>query len=626
MVNKALILAFTAMATAAPQFGFLSDLKNLRPGSKAVISDKAAPSGESIPDGLNYNKPLQDEDDEKDWSNWEYNEDDYTEDPKDPETVGSTVENKAEPKPDTTTVVRQITSAPYEEFPSTTAHKNVSTTSTIFRDVTTSTTLPAFKSTTIPVANISSTTLRQSQSSAPAYKQSTTSTTLRQVQSTTAPAYSTPVKQDNEIESYETPVENADVVHSTTSTTLKPNVQTPYQSSTTLKNEVAEPYHSTSALKNEVAEPYHSTTVQAAVQEPSHSTTVKAAVQEPYPTTSALKNKVAQPYQSTTVQAAVQEPYQSTTVQAAVQEPYRSTTIQAAVQEPYHTTTALKNEIAQPYQSTTVQAAVQEPSHSTTIQAAVQEPYHSTTLKNEVAQPSITSVQANVQSAYRRDLEGYGKAEFEKQSLVPTTSAAPACAIKSSAIAQPAVVSSPPLFGQAAESQVPSLSIAADKQSSSSIWSAVPHSTPAAVQDAAKQQQTPALSTSLPVLPASTPLADAAVPADARILVNNLRPVNTTSQSVAKNIACPAKSTVKLEQVTPTPASSIATAPASKLLQTFYPTTTGAANATAGIAAATTGAVSNNNTLPQFEGAAAGSPSRFIAGSVIALAIAAFAL
>jgi hypothetical protein len=99
--------------------------------------------------------------------------------------------------------------------------------------------------------------------------------------------------------------------------------------------------------------------------------------------------------------------------------------------------------------------------------------------------------------------------------------------------------------------------------------------------------------------------------------------VNTTTESVAKDIASPAESTVKLEKVASTTVS-IATAPASKPLQTFYPTTTGAANATAGIAAATTGTISNN-TLPEFEGAAASSSS-FIAGSVIALALAAFAL
>jgi hypothetical protein len=573
MVNKSLILAFSALAAAAPQLGALGGLgglgglSSLKPGSKAASADKAAPSGETIPDGLNYNKPLEDDDDDKDWSNWEYNEEDYL-DPEDPGTVGSTVENKADPNPDNTTVVQQVTSKPYEEFPSTTAHLNVSTTSTIFRELTTSTTLRAVKSTSTPITHYtSSTTLRQIKSSAPAYKQSTT---LRQVQSTTArdeiPAYSTPVKQDNEIESYEAPVKN-DVAHSTSSA-VKPNVQTPYQSSTTLRNEIPEPYHST---------------------------TVQAAVQEPYHTTSALKNEVAQPYQSTTVQAAVQEP-----------EPYHSTTIQAAVQEPYH--------------STTVQAAVQEPYHTTTVQANVQEPYHSTTLKNEVAQPYSTSVQANVQSAYRRDLEGYGKAEFEKQSHIPTTTAAPACAIKPSAVAQPAVVSSAPLFGQAVGSQVSSIPVAADKQSSSSVWSAVPYSTPAVTHDAPKQQQTPASSTSLAAFASSTPLADAAVPANPVILVNNLRPVNTATESVAKNIPSPAESTVKLEKVASTTAS-VVTAPASKPL---YPTTTGAANATGGIAAATTGAISNN-TLPEFEGAAISSSS-FIAGSVIALALAAFAL
>lgn len=522
MVNKSLILAFSAMAAAAPQLGALGGLgglgglSSLKPGSKAASADKAAPSGESIPDGLNYNKPLEDEDETKDWSKWEYNEEDYL-DPEDPGTVGSTVENKAEPE------------NPYEEFPSTTAHSNI----------TTSTTLRIIQSTSTPVGDyIPSTTLRQVASTIPAYKPSTTSTTLRQVQSTTPaqhyattarnelPAYPAPVKQENEIESYEAPVKS-DVVHSTSSI-VKPNVQTPYQSSTTLRNEVPEPYH-------------------------------------------------------------------STTVQAAVQEPYHSTTAQAAVQEPYHTTT---------------------------VQANVQEPYHSTTLQNEVAQPYTTSVQANVQSAYRRrDLQGYGKAEFEKQSHVPTTTAAPACAIKSSAVAQPAVVSSAPRFGQTEETQVSSLPVAADMQSSS-VWSAVPYSTPAVTQDAPKQQQTSASSTLLPAS-SSTPLADAVVPADAVILVNTLRPVNTTTESAAKNVVFPAESTAKLEKVASTTVS-VATAPASKLLQTYYPTTTGAANATAGIAAATTGAISNN-TLPEFEGAAVSSSS-FIAGSVVALAIAAFAL
>lgn len=515
MVNKSLILAFSALAAAAPQLGALGGLgglSSLKPGSKAASADKAAaPSGESIPDGLNYNKPLEDDDDNKDWANWEYNEEDYTEDPEDPGTVGSTVENKAEPNPDV--------SKPHEDFPSTTAHLNTSSTSTVFRGLTTSTTLRVVQSTSTPVGDY------------------TSSTTLRQVRSTTTvrneiPAFSTSTKQDK--------------------------VQTPYQSSTTLKNEVPEPYHATSTLKNEVA----------------------------------------QPYQSTTVQAAVQEPYHSTTVQAAVQEPYHSTSVQAAVQEPYHTTT---------------------------VQANVQEPYHSTTLKNEVAQPYTTSVQANVQSAYRRrDLQGYGKAEFEKQSHIPTTTAAPACAIKSSsAIAQPAVVSPAPRFGDIEETHVTSVPAAADKQSPSSVWSAVPYSTPSVAQDAPKQQQTSASSTSLAAFADSTPVVDAAVPADAVMLVNNLRPVNTTTESVAKNIASPAESTVRLEKVTPTTAS-LVTAPASKLLQTYYPTTTGAANATAGIAAATTGAV-NNNTLPEFEGAAVSSSS-FMAGSVIALAIAALAL
>ena len=87
MVNKSLILAFSALAAAAPQLGALGGLgglgglSSLKPGSKAASADKAAPSGETIPDGLNYNKPLEDDDDNKDWSNWEYNEEDYIEDP-----------------------------------------------------------------------------------------------------------------------------------------------------------------------------------------------------------------------------------------------------------------------------------------------------------------------------------------------------------------------------------------------------------------------------------------------------------------------------------------------------------------------------------------------------------------
>jgi hypothetical protein len=528
MVNKSLILAFTALAAAAPQLGglggSLAGLKGLKPGSKATSSDKAAASGESIPDGLNYNKPLEDDDDE-DWSNWEYNEEDYAEDPEDPGTLGSTVENKPDPKPDNTTVVFEITSsasAPYEEFPSTTAHRNISTTSTIHRDVTTSTTLRLF-------SEASSTTLRELKStSAPGYNDPKSSTTLRQVQSTT-PAYKSAPSTTarDEIPAYSTPVKQNDQLVT----------QEPYHTtSTTLKNEIApEPYHTASTtLKNEVVpEPYHTTSTN-------------------------LKNEI--------------------------------------VPESYHTTsTTLKNEIVpEPYQTT------------------------SATLKNEVV--------PDVQQAYRREVqqEGYGKAEFEKQSHIPSTTKAAACAAKFSGAALPAVASgSIPSFGQTAEahlSQMSGTSVAPAKQSPSSIWSAVPYSTPA-VKPATMSTST------LPRLAATTPLHDNAVPSDAKILVNTLRPANATTQSAQdakKNVASPAESTVQLERITSTSAS-IATAPASILLQPYYPTTTGHANATAGIAAATTGARSNN-TLPEFEGAAAATSSSFIAASVIALAVAAFTL
>jgi hypothetical protein len=642
MVNKSLILAFTAMAAAAPQLGglggSLAGLKGLRPGSKATSSDKAAASGESIPDGLNYNKPLEDDDDE-DWSNWEYNEEDYTEDytedPEDPGTLGSTVENKSDPKPDNTTVVLQITSSasdPYEEFPSTTAHRNISTTSTIHRDVTTSTTLRLFseassttlrevKSTSAPGYNDpkSSTTLRQVQSTAPAYK-SVSSTTVRDK----IPAYSTPVKQNDELETQKP--------YHTTSTTLKNEVvPKPYHTtSTTLKNEVVpEPYHTTSTtLKNEVVlEPYHtiSTTLKnEIIPEPYHtiSTTLKNEVApEPYPTTSTtLKNEI------------IPEPYHTTSEtlkNEIVLDSYHTTSAtlkNEIVPEPYHTpSTTLKNEIVPESYHTT----------STTLKNEVApEPYHttaSTTLKNEIApEPyhTTSTTQANVQQAYRREVQqdGYGKAEFDKQSHIPSTTRAAACAAKFSGAALAAVASgSIPSFDQTTEAQlsrVSGTSVAPAKHSSSSIWSAVPYSTPV-VKSAVSTMAT----SSLPLIAATTPLQDKAVPSDAKILVNTLRPANATTESAQdakKNMASPAESTVKLERITSTSAS-VATAPASMLLQPYYPTTTGAANATAGIAAATTGASRSNNTLADFEGAAS-SPSSFIGASVIALAVAAFAL
>jgi hypothetical protein len=520
MVNKSLILAFTALAAAAPQLGGLggglAGLKGLKPGSKATSSDKAAASGESIPDGLNYNKPLEDDDDE-DWSNWEYNEEDYTEDPEDPGTLGSTVENKSDPDPDTTTIALQITSsssAPYEEFPSTTARRNISTTSTIHRDVTTSTTLRLF-------SEASSTTLRElkSTTSAPGYNDPKSSTTLRQVQST-APAY-------NEA------------------------------SSTTLRNEI--PAYSTPVKQND-----------------------ELAVKESYAQSTTLRNEVSP------------EKYLAT-----------STTLRDEVpQKQYHTTT-----------SKTTSATLKD--------EAAPQSYHatSTTLQNE-----IKTTQASVQNAYRRDSpEGYGKAEFEKQSHIPSSTKAAACAAKFSGSALPAVASgSIPAFGQTAEAQISrtsGTSVAPAKQSSSSIWSAVPYSTPA-VKPVASTMAT----SSLPLVASTAPLHDNAVPSDAKILVNTLRAMNTTTESAQdakKSLASPAESTVKLERITST-TSSIATA--SILLQPYYPTTTGHANATAGIAAATTGARLSNNTLPEFEGKAAATSSSFFAAGVIALAIAAFAL
>lgn len=398
MVNKSLILAFTAVAVAAP-FGGPSSSNT---GSKIARSEKRA-DGESIPDGLNYFNP--NDDDETDWYDWEL---------EDPDTEGSTVQNKADPEPDTTTVALQVTSqAHYEEYPSTSAHHN--------------------------------TTLQQVQTSAPAYHALTTSTTIREAKVTSPPAYkavsttvrneilpaySAPAKQ-NELETYEEPKQNNEVVE-------------PYHSTSTLKNEVAEPYHTTSTLNNQVAEPYPTVSrfQNEAVPEPYQSSSVKPDVQEPYHTTSVVAD-VQKPYQSTSIQAAVQESYHTTSVVADVQKPYQTTSIQEAVQEPYHTS-ALKDEVAQPYHSTTVQADVQEPyaATSTLRQEQVQESYPPAPVFNDEAPPQSyrqDSPFRNAPGSYnRRDVQqGYGKAEFEKQSHVPSTTAAAACAAKSPAILGP---------------------------------------------------------------------------------------------------------------------------------------------------------------------------------------------
>lgn len=343
---------------------------------------------------------------------------------------------------------------------------------------------------------------------------------------------------------------------------------------------------------------------------------------------------------STTVQEAVQSPSQYTT----------STTVQRNVQDSYKTPSA-KPDVQTPsqYTSKTVQEAVQTPSpYSETVQEAVQspEPYAETTQQAKLTSSYIAPVQNDVAptpSAYRRrDLEGYGQAEFSK------TSRAAACAVKpsaASAVVSPAVaISSPPSFRQAVESAQPSQEsspvFAAAKESSSPVWSATPYSSPAvkpAVAESEKshttipvqeQQQTSTImTTSLPKAAATTPLADAAVPSDAQILVNTLRPasiVPESTQDVKLDTAYSTETTSIAQAKAATTTAPVATADASKLLQPLYPTTTGAANVTMGRPAASTGAHSNN-TLPEFEGAAASSSS-FIAGSVIALAIAALAL
>jgi hypothetical protein len=172
MVNKSLILAFTAAATAAPQFdalGALGGLSGLKPSSKA----KTASSGKTIPDGLNYNEPL-DDDNDQDWSSWEYNEEEhYNEnDPEESGTLGSTVVGESDPQQNTTTTVAlkvtSSTSVTHVQFPSNAAHRNTSTTITFHRDVTTSSTLRL-------LGSMSSSTR--------------TSTTLRKLQSTTSPTY-----------------------------------------------------------------------------------------------------------------------------------------------------------------------------------------------------------------------------------------------------------------------------------------------------------------------------------------------------------------------------------------------------------------------------------------------------
>lgn len=390
---------------------------------------------------------------------------------------------------------------------------------------------------------------------------STRSTTLRQIKSTTAQIYATTAR--DEIPAYSTPVTTQNnEIESYQTPSAKPDVQSP--------------------------EPYKSTTVQEAVQSPSQyhtSTTVQAAVQEPY----------AQTQQAEKLTSSYKEPVQNDVAPSA----YSSTSIKPDVQEPYAQTT---------------QKAVLTSSYNAPVQ-------------NDVAPTP---------SPYRRDLEGYGQAEYSK------TSRAAACAVKpsaASAVVSPAVaVSSPPAFRQAVESAQPSQEsspVFAAKESSSPVWSATPYSSPAvkpAVVEPEKShttvpvQEQQTSTTSIPEVAATTPLADAAVPSDAQILVNTLRPASIVPEStvdVKMNTAYSETTSVAQAKAATTTAP-VATADASKLLQPLYPTTTGASNVTMGRPAASTGAHSNN-TLPEFEGAAASSSS-FIAGSVIALAIAAFAL
>lgn len=395
---------------------------------------------------------------------------------------------------------------------------------------------------------------------------STRSTTLRQIKSTTAQIYVTTAR--DEIPSYSTPVTTQNnEIESYQTPSAKPDVQSP--------------------------EPYKSTTVQEAVQSPSQyhtSTTVQAAVQEPYAQTTQRAEKLTSSYK---------EPVQNDVVPSA----YSSTSIKPDVQEPYAQTTQKAEKLTSSYNAP---------------------------VQNDVAPTP---------SAYRRDLEGYGQAEYSK------TSRAAACQIKpsSAAVSPAAAVSSPPSFRQAVESGQPSQQsspvFAAAKESSSPVWSATPYSSPAVKPAVAEpevshttvpvqeQQSSTTITTSIPKVAATTPLADAAVPSDARILVNTLRPASVVPEStedVKLNTAYSTETTSIAQAKAATTTAPVAPADASKLLQPIYPTTTGASNVTMGRPAASTGAHSNN-TLPEFEGAAASSSS-FIAGSVIALAIAALAL
>lgn len=489
MVKSLILVAFAAAATAvpAPQLGLLSGLNALKPGSRSKTStasaDKASPSAEHIDDTLSYNQPLKDDDDD-DWKKWVY------EDPKPSATQGTPI-GFEDPIRNTTTVARLSTSTS-----------------------TRSTTLQQLKTTTAPVY----------------------STTVRDE----IPAYSTPVTQKNEVQSYEAPKQDK-----------QPES---YQTSTKQNNEVAQKYTTSSTVQADLQSPtpYHSSKVEANVQKSSYAP--------------------------------------QTTQQAKVQEPYAQTTQQAQK-----------------------------------LTSSYEEPK-----QNDVAP-----------ATYKRDVpQGYGHAEFSK------TSRAAACAVKPSAAVSPmpAVSSAPPAFRQTVESAQPSQqsspAFAAAKESSSPVWSATPYSAPVAKPAVTEKQSyttipeqaqqltsTITTTTPLPKAAATTPLADAAVASDAKILVNTLRPASIAPESTedAKlNTVYATQGTTALDKVAPTFTASVATAPASKLLQPLYPTTTGASNATMGRPAASTGAMSNN-TLPEFEGAAASSSS-FVAGSVIALAIAAFAL
>lgn len=178
-----------------------------------------------------------------------------------------------------------------------------------------------------------------------------------------------------------------------------------------------------------------------------------------------------------------------------------------------------------------------------------------------------------------------------------------------------------------------SVSMVQAKQSSS-VWSEASYSTPSAnsaVQSSAsssmhtsytttpammqQQQATTAYLTSSVSTPAATtPLRDASVGDNPKILINPL--ANTTTAT--------AEDDKKKSAATQIETTAYATETLSKVNAPLYPT--GPSNTTSGLAAASSGSFQSNNTLPEYEGAA--SSSNIMAGSAIAfaLAVAVFAL